>query len=167
MKRVILAYGVLLLAAVPLCAQNVELAGAGGLGVGTVQERDRSFATGRGASLGWLSEGIHGVKFDYLFVNIRRDRYYRHLLTGSYVVQRRSGQSRPFVEIGAGLMYIKWKDVLNPAGAGDAHDFVGSLGGGVTMDLGRSLFLRPQVRTYWYAGPTFVVLPMISVGLRF
>lgn len=49
--------------------------------------------------------------------------------------------------------------------------FTGALGAGLTIDVGRSAFIRPQVRTHLAPGPFRTVnvtaLPFLGLGWRF
>ncbi len=149
-----------------LPAQNIELSATGGLGVTAGDDQARGFTTGGGASVAWLSEGRQGLKLDYFFGNNRKDAFTQHFVTGSYVIQQRSGTARPFFQVGAGILRGDRKEALTAPSGGDT-DFAAIVGCGVTLDFGSAFFIRPELRSYWYAGPTVAVLPAVSLAWRF
>lgn len=146
-----------------LRAQSMEVSAIGGLGP-TVGSQAPRFTTGGGASAAWSSS--QGLKLDYFFANTRGNDFKRHFLTVSYVVQRRSGAARPFFQIGAGLLHGNRKDTLN-APSGGTNSVAAIIGGGLTFDVGHAFFIRPELRSYWYTGPSATVLPSVSAGWRF
>lgn len=156
----------LALSAARLGAQTVEESDTGGLGVAAGDEQTRTLVTGGGASLGLLPLARHGFRLDYFFGDAPADDTRRHFLTGSYVLQQRDGKARPFLQIGAGLMRETTKAAL-PSPSGASNDFAAILGVGVTIDIGQALFIRPELRTYWYVGPAVAILPGLSAGWRF
>jgi hypothetical protein len=154
------------ISAVHVSAQNLQVSAIGGLGVASGSGQRTSFAGGGGASAGWLLSERSGIRFDYFYADVRAENSTRHFVTGSYVLQQRSGRTRPFLQIGGGLVRSNRKDNLNSP-SGGSNDFAGLVGAGVTIDIGRTFFVRPEFRTYWYAGPTVAVLPGVSVGWHF
>lgn len=164
--------------------QTFELSGNGGFGVA---ERDgfgiRSAPSG-GVALGWPFGLTNKLQFDYTFADIERDTatsgglapsiHNRHFFTGSYVLQKPQGRYRPFLQIGAGVQYETNNDnqVINRDLYPTSRTaFVGVVGGGVTVELGRGAFIRPQFRTYLASGPTHNInvtaLPSVGLGWRF
>lgn len=146
--------------------QNLEISGSGGLGVAGGGGGGISFAGSAGASFGLLLTPSHEVRLDYAFVNVRRDSLGRHFAMGSYVLQSSTGSRRPFVQFGAGLVRAGRKDVFSGPSGGE-HGLGGLVSVGITVDIGKRLFVRPELRSYWYKGPAVSVLPGIAVGLRF
>ena len=101
--------------------------------------------------------------------------YHRHFFMGSYVLQMNRGRLHPFLQFAGGVQYetnngnaVVGKDT----GVNDFRTvFAGVLGAGLTIELGPSAFVRPQVRTYLAPGPfrtlNVTALPCLGVGWRF
>jgi hypothetical protein len=168
-------FGVLI-SARSMHGQNFEASGNGGFGVA---ERDGFGIPGvpsGGGTLGWPSASTHKVQFDYAFGHMERNliHYNRHFFTGSYVIQPRPGRTRPFLQFGAGVQYetnnanqVVGRDLFNDS----RTVFTGVLGAGVTIELGHSAFIRPEVRTYLALGENRTInvtaLPCLGLGRRF
>ncbi len=160
--------------AVPALAQRVDLSIVGGGGIAAGEEQETHGVSAVGATIGFPYSGRHRFQFDYLFNNAYvGDSAKRHFITGSYVIQGAVGRTRPFFQIGAGIVNqtfqgyrvvgttkILWFDESDTS-------FAAVFGGGATIDLSRSLFVRPQVRLYGHVGPTLTVLPIVGFGWRF
>jgi hypothetical protein len=161
-KLVVLLIAIAL--AFPAVAQQADLSivGGGGLTAGDDQNTDAAAAVG--VSFGFPYAGRHRIQFDYLFTDINDNIENRHFVTGSYVMQANRGRTRPFFQIGAGVVRRTYS---SPFGFANETNFAGVFGGGATIYLQESLFLRPQVRVYAHVGPTLTVLPSIGLGYRF
>jgi hypothetical protein len=135
-------------------------------------------------TLGWPFGLANKLQFDYTFAHIERETassggfspsiHNRHFFTGSYVLQKRRGRYRPFVQVGAGVQYETNNDnqVINrDLYATSRTVFAGVVGAGVTVELGRGAFVRPQFHTYLAPGPTHNInvtaLPCLGFGWRF
>ncbi len=138
-----LLIGLILISTVPpISGVDVALTGGGGFSGG--EETRTAAVSALGASVG----APLSCQFDYLFMQRR------HVLTGSYVIRGRTGGATPFFQIGAGIeSRYAGLAVLIAAGA--------------TIDIGKSLFVRPQVRLYGLTGPTLTFLPAVALGRRF
>ena len=157
--------------------QSFEASGVGGLGVADGDGYGKSRVPSGGLTFGLPCGSAHKVQFDYAFGHLERRfiDYNRHFLTGSYVFQPGQGRSRPFLQIGAGVQYETNNANQVVGRYFPSNDFrtvfAAALGAGVTVELGRSAFLRPQVRTYLAPGPTnsvnVTVLPSVGFGWRF
>jgi hypothetical protein len=161
---------------------------AGG-GVARGEDQKTAGALGVGVSAGFPYGTRHRFQLDYQFTNIGGELIApeiglnvpdadtrNHLFTGSYVVQTRSGRTRPFFQAGAGIVHRRFHTAatfLEGAAVRYTHvvetdtslSFL--VGAGITIDLGQSWFVRPQVRGYMYVGPTWLLLPSIAFGYRF
>jgi hypothetical protein len=157
--------------------QNFEASGNGGFGVADGDGYGKSRAPSGGVTLGWPYTSAHKLQFDYTFAHLERRfiNYNRHFFTGSYVIQPRQGRTRPFLQFGAGIQY-ETNNATQVVGRDfPSHDFrtvfAGVVGAGVTIELGHSAFIRPQVRTYLAPGDHRTVnvtaLPSVGVGVRF
>jgi hypothetical protein len=172
----------ILISACSMFAQNFEASGNGGFGVA---ERDGfgipSVPSG-GVTFGWQFSLANKLQVDYAFGHIERQNgtgitpsiHNRHFSTGSYVLQKPQGRYRPFVQIGAGVQYETNNDnqVINrDLYATSRTAFAGVVGAGLTVELGRGAFIRPQARTYIALGPTHNInvtaLPCLGFGWRF
>jgi len=173
-----LALLALLTSARSMHGQNLEVSGIGGFGVADGDGYGKSRVPSGGVALAWPCTSAHKLQFDYTFGHLERRfiKYNRHFFTGSYVLQARQGRNRPFLQIGAGVQYE-----TNNANEVVGRDFpfnefrtafAGVLGAGITVQLGRSAFMRPQLRTYVAPGATrsgvnVTVLPCAGFGWRF
>jgi hypothetical protein len=146
--------------------ENVEVSATGALGVSGGEDQSRKFTAGGGASVKWPATGKHGLQFDYFFASAPSGEFNRNFFTGSYVMQQRSGRARAFFQVGLGVMRATPRDRLTMPRSVDS-DFAAILGVGFTIDLRGSLFIRPGLRVYGYAGPSVAVLPSVSLGWRF
>ena len=108
-----------------------------------------------------------------MFSRYARHAEKSHFVTGSYVIQGSVGRSRPFFQAGAGIVHSSYRGYiqgsLNEKTPFEEREtgIVVLFGAGATIDLGRSLFIRPQVRLYGHVGPTLTVLPGVAFGWRF
>lgn len=141
----------ILLTQVSVGAQDISLIGGGGFAAGEDSRTRAVSAIGVSAGAPFLS--THRVQFDYLF---QGPAEHRHFVTGSYVLQGKSGRSRPYFQVGAGVVSAEQDTSLAVV-----------FGAGVTIDLWKSLFVRPQVRLYGHVGPTLTILPGVAFGWRF
>jgi len=160
--------------ALPALAQRTDLSVVVGGGIAGGEEQDTHGVLSVGASLGFPYTGRHRLQFDYLFNNAYiGDSAKRHFISGSYVIQSAVGRTRPFFQIGAGI--VQWSfQGYRVVGTTktlwcDEKDssFAVLFGGGATIDMGKSFFIRPQVRLYGHVGPTLTVLPSVGFGWRF
>ncbi|HEY2012294.1 MAG TPA: hypothetical protein VGH38_02285 [Bryobacteraceae bacterium] len=170
-------------------AQRIEAAGNAGFGIVDRNGFGRPTAVLGGVTIGWPYSATQRVQFDYALNHFEREcggcgsvSYNRHFFTGSYVIEPRA-RVRPFLQIGAGVQYEtnNGNQVIRaiwPAGGirdTDAYDFrtvfAGVLGAGLTVQLGHSAFIRPQIRAYLAPGPVHSVnltaMPAIGMGWRF
>ncbi len=149
--------------ALPAVARQADLSIVGGGGSSAGDDQDTHGVSAVGLSFGFPYSGRHRIQFDYLFNNVHaRGDENCHFATGSYVVQGTRGRTRPFIQIGAG--------VVRPTSSTyewSGTSFAVIFGGGATIGLWKSLFIRPQVRLYGHVGPTLTVLPSVAVGYRF
>lgn len=155
-------------------AQRADLAAVGGGGAGFGERRDRGGLAAAGVSVGFpVSAENHRVQLDYLLGRFTSRGESRHFITGSYVAQLSMGRTRPFLQIGAGVGTRTLRiESQMPSGSTFARTDVETVpmflfGGGATIDLSRSVFIRPQLRLYAPIGPTLTLLPVVSVGWRF
>jgi hypothetical protein len=75
-----------------------------------------------------------------------------------------------FFQVGAGVAIDKVdRAVFNiPPGRSSADaQFALVFGAGLSIDVGKNAFVRPELRSYWFVGPTVVLLPALSMGWRF
>ncbi len=150
--------------AVPALAQTADLSVVGGGGFSAGEEQDTHAVSAVGLSFGYPYSGRHRIQFDYLFNNVHGSIENRHFATGSYVMQGTRGRTRPFFQIGAGVVR---RTFSTPLGWANDTSFAAVFGGGATISVWESLFIRPQVRVYGHVGPTLTVLPSVAVGYRF
>ncbi len=162
------------LLAAPLRGQFPDVGAVVGAGYSTGDDQDSAGVTAVGVSVGWPHSFRHRLQADYLFQNVRLDpSSRRHYVTGSYVLQLFPGRLRPFFQFGAGMVSrtFSTRSFLPPDSIFERSEsdfgFAVLFAAGATVDVGRSLFLRPQVRVYGHAGPTMILLPALEVGLRF
>lgn len=160
--------------AFPALPQVADLSVVGGGGFAAGEEQSTVGVSAIGASFGVPYSSRHRFQFDYLFNNAHvSDFDRRHFVTGSYVIQGSAGRTRPFFQIGAGIVHRSFQGYQTVGETKtlwfDERDtsFAAVFGGGATIDLTKSLFIRPQVRLYGHAGPTFTVLPSVGFGWRF
>ena len=161
--------GLLLLLSFPALSQNLDVTVSGGGGFEAV-----SGITAVGASIGGPHISKHRWQLDYLFHNgYSRDERQRHLLTFSYVRQARSGRARGFLQAGGGIATLRYLD-WNPWPPGspapqrkNTTGFASLLGGGVTIDVGQSFFIRPEIRLYSHSESVMILLAAVGVGRRF
>lgn len=159
---------------IPALAQRADVSVVGGGGFAGGEEQDTHGVSAVGATLGFPYTGRHRVQFDYLFNNAYlNDSAKRHFIIGSYVIQGSVGRTRPFLQIGAGIAHRTFQG-YRVVGATktlwfDEKDtsFAVLFGGGATIDVGKSFFIRPQVRLYGHVGPTLTLLPSVGFGWRF
>lgn len=170
---------VVLISTASLNGQSLEASGVGGFGVADGDGYGKSRVPSGGVAFGWPYDSAHKVQFDYIFAHLERrfSKYNRHFFTGSYVLQARRGRNRPFLQIGAGVQY-ETNNAKEVVGRDFRFNdfrtaFAGVLSVGTTVELGRSAFIRPQLRSYAAPGPTrsrpvnVTVLPCVGFGLRF
>ena len=158
----------LLLLSFPALSQNLDVTVIGGGGIEAV-----SGITAVGASIGGPHISKHRLQLDYLFHNgYSRDERQRHLLTFSYVRQARSERTRGFFQAGGGIATLRYLD-WNPWPPGspapqrkNTTGFATLLGGGVTIDVGQSFFIRPEIRLYSHK-VSGSMLATVGVGWRF
>ncbi|MEJ5369963.1 MAG: hypothetical protein WHT08_16745 [Bryobacteraceae bacterium] len=152
----------------PLRAQNLDFTLRGGGGIAW-----KSATTAFGTSLGGPYLSKNRLQFDYLFHNAyNKYEERRHILTLSYMRQASSGRVRGFFQVGAGLASLhslNWSS--GPQNSSIPTETSGTsvatlLGGGATIDLRRSLFLRPEFRLYSH-DVEGIFLFTIGVGWRF
>ncbi len=150
----------------PIYAQNAEIGATAGFGVTAGEDIGRSFTSGGGASLKWIP-GLHGLGMDYFYANSRRGGVNnRHFVTGSYVVQQRAGTTRPFFQVGVGILRQTAKNPFDGPASGDT-DFALTLGAGAAIYVRPSIAIRPELRTYWFVGPSISLVPTVTVAWRF
>lgn len=164
----------LLGSAIPALAQRADVSVVGGGGFAGGEEQDRHGVSAVGATIGFPYTGRHRIQFDYLFNKAYvGDSARRHFMTGSYVIQGAAGRTRPFFQIGAGIVHRTFRGyrVVGTTKTLWLDEKDTSLavlfGGGATIDVGKSFFIRPQVRLYGHVGPTLTVLPSVGFGWRF
>ncbi len=134
----------------------------GGGGAAGEEDQGSSGVSVIGATVGFPYEGRHRAQFDYLFASPRQSSVgQRHFVTGSYVAQGDKGRVRGFFQVGAGIARVSF-----PYGQSESS-LVIVVGGGATIDIAKSFFVRPQVRVYGYVGPALAILPSVGVGWRF
>lgn len=162
------------LLAAPLPGQFPDVGAVVGAGYSTGDDQDSAGVTAVGVSVGWPHSFRHRLQADYLLQNVRLDlSSRRHYFTGSYVLQLSPGRLRPFFQFGAGIVSrtFSTRSFLPPDSVFERSEsesgFAVLFGAGATVDIGRPLFLRPQVRLYGHAGPTMTLLPALEVGFRF
>ncbi len=159
--------------AIPAFPQRTDVSAVAGGGFSIEEEGGTSGIVAVGASAGFPYDGRHRLQFDYMFHEVLARTEQRHFLTGSYMIQKKAGRTRPFFQIGCGLAIRKLQvQAQGPGGPifvrDDWENALGVvLGGGATVDLGRSLFIRPQFRIHGHVGPTLTLLPSMAVGWRF
>jgi hypothetical protein len=159
---------------ISISARAADLAAVGGAGAGFGERPDRGRLAAAGMSVGFpVSTENHGVQLDYLVGRFTNRAESRHFVTASYMAQWRTGRARPFLQTGAGIgtRALRIESRL-PSGQIFARTDLETvpmflLGGGATIDLSRSIFIRPQLRLYAPIGPTLTLLPAVSVGWRF
>jgi hypothetical protein len=160
---------------IPALAQRADVAVIGGGGIAGGEEQNTHGVSAMGAAIGFPYAGRHRVQFDYLFNHPHTSgSENRHFITGSYLIQGQTGRARPFFQIGAGAV-VQTYDVFFVGAPGfsrrieAANDtsFAVVIGGGATVEMGRSFFIRPEVRVYGHVGPTLTVLPSVAFGYRF
>jgi hypothetical protein len=169
LRTLILAWAFL----APGFAQSFEASANGGYGVA---ERTGFGIPGvpcAGATFAWRDR----VQFDYSFGHFTPGviDYNRHFFTGSYVIQPHGRRIRPFLQFGGGIEYEtnNANQVVNRAFASNDFRtaFAGVVGAGVTIEIGRAFFVRPQFRTYLAPGPNRTVdvtaFPTLAFGWRF
>jgi hypothetical protein len=172
--RRILPFIALIALVCPALAQRADVSVVGGGGFVGGEEQDRHGVSAVGATMGFPYSGRHRLQFDYLFNHVHvDDSASRHFVTGSYVIQGAAGRARPLFQIGAGIVRDSFRgyQVVGTNKtlwfAGTDTSFAALFGGGATINLGKSLFVRPQVRLYAHAGPTLTILPSVALGYRF
>ncbi len=138
------------------CAAGADLSVTAGGGISGGDDQARASGPAVGASFDWWR-----LRADYLFNGVYPGGERRHFATLSWVWQARAGRARPFFQAGGGVVHRSPQRY--PPGASRAV----LLGGGVTVALGRSMYIRPQVRLYGHAGPTLTLLPGVAIGWRF
>jgi hypothetical protein len=162
----------------PALAQHGDISIVAGGGVSVAEDDERLSVAAVGASIGVPYSSRHRFQFDYLLNSPHGGNGFvipanRHFLTASYVVQGRTGRTRSFFQLGAGIVYRPKEGFRQPETnqvlyLGQSQtSFAAVLGGGATIDLGKSLFLRPQLRLYADAGLAATILPNIGLGWRF
>jgi hypothetical protein len=157
----------------PAFAQRVDVAVVGGGGFAGGDDQDTNAVSAVGATIGFPYAGRHRVQFDYMFNHHHMSgSQNRHFITGSYAVQGSMGRTRPFFQIGAGMVVQTFDPFfVGPLGRRidppNDTSFAVVFGGGATIGLGRSFFIRPQVRLYGHVGPTLTLLPSVGFGWRF
>lgn len=157
-------------------AQSADVSIVGGVGAGFGERQDRGGLAAAGVSVAFpVSAARRKVQLDYFLGRFTSRGESLHFVTGSYVVQFSAGGPRPFLQIGAGIgtrtlriesqtpsgsMFVRTDVEANP---------VLLFGGGVTLEVNRSVFIQPQLRLYApiTIGPTLTLLPAISIGWRF
>jgi hypothetical protein len=94
-----------------------------------------------------------------------------HFITGSYVLQGGDGRTRRSSVRGgccsADLSRASAPGLSRRVEPAADSSFAVVLGGGATVDIGHSLFIRPQFRVYGHVGPTLTFLPSVGFGWRF
>jgi hypothetical protein len=157
----------------PAFAQRADVSVIGGGGFAGGEEQDTHGVSAAGATVGFPYSGRHRAQFDYLFNHPHTGgSENRHFITASYVIQGSKGRTRPFVQMGAGVVVQTFAPFfVGPFGrrieSSSDTSFAVVFGGGATVDIGRSFFIRPQVRLYGHVGPTLTVLPSVAFGWRF
>jgi hypothetical protein len=172
---------------IPPCSlygQDCEVSGNGGLGLAERNSFGLQRVSSAGAAFGCSFLSRHKLQFDYTFGHIERETeasggyspsiHNRHFFTASYVLQKRQGRYRPFLQIGGGVQYETNNDnqVVNRyLNSGARTSVAGIVGGGLTIRLSSSVFVRPQIRAYPAAGPGHTVnvtaLPSCALGWQF
>ncbi len=157
-----------------LLAQSADVSVVGGGGVAGGEDQDTQGVLAVGASVGLPHATRHRFQFDYLFNHVQNGFEDRHFVTLSYVVQGTAGRTRPFFQIGAGVVFRTVgsflvgsppsQRLIDPP---NENSFAVLFGGGTTIDMSQRFFIRPEVRLYGHVGPTLSVLPAIGVGWRF
>jgi len=157
----------------PAFAQRADLSVVGGGGVSGGEDKETFGVTAVGASFGIPYSSRHRFQFDYLFNNLHGGSAFnlpanRHFITASYVVQGKAGRTRPFFQIGAGVVHWTVEGTTKVLYLSESDtSFAAVFGGGATIDLGKSLFFRPQVRLYGNVGLTITIIPSVGFGWRF
>ncbi|HPQ16946.1 MAG TPA: hypothetical protein PLP04_17060 [Bryobacteraceae bacterium] len=153
-----------LVLALPAVAQQADLSIVGGGGFSVGENQDTHGISAVGLSFGYPYAGNHRIQLDYLFNNVHGTMEDRHFATASYVLQSARGRTRPFVQIGGGVVRRTFRG--RPPRANDTG-FAGVFGGGATISVWESLYIRPHIQVYAHGGPTLTVLPCVGVGYRF
>ncbi len=162
-----------LLAPAADCA-DFEAAGLAGYGFSDGEDQRRERTRSCGASLRLFPAGKHAAGFDYLFADFRGGVFNRHFITISYVLHPIRGRARPFFQFGPGIVVTRWNyQFRGQPISGAETEFAAVAGFGLTIDASPRIFVRPQVRTYWYTadfprrGTTVTFLPGVELGWRF
>ncbi len=153
-----------------LPGQAFEFAAGGGYGFKDGDDQSRTGVPALGAGLGWPAWSHNKLQLDYLFAAPRNRSFDLHFVTGSYIVRGKQRTVQPFFQAGAGVAMEKVaRGVFHiPAGRSSVDaGFALLFGAGGSIDVGKSGFVRPELRSYWFVGPTAVILPMVSAGWRF
>ncbi|MGE5568067.1 MAG: hypothetical protein ACM3S5_03425 [Rhodospirillales bacterium] len=164
LKNFVIQLLAFLVLALPAVAQQADLSIVGGGGFSAGDDQDTHGVSAVGLSFGFPYSGSHRIQLDYLFNNVHGAIEDRHFATASYVLQGARGRTRPFFQIGAGVVRRTFR--AGPLRANDTS-FAAVFGGGATISVWESVFIRPQIRIYGHVGPTLTVLPAVSVGYRF
>ncbi len=155
--------------AIPAAAQQADLSIVAGGGFSAGEEQQTHGISAVGFSFGFPYSGRYRIQFDYVFNDVHaRGAENRHFATGSYIMQSVRGRIRPFFQAGAGVVRRTFSRLEIP-GARKASDvgFAAVFGGGATIDLWESVFIRAEARVYGHVGPTLAVAPCVAVGYRF
>lgn len=166
-----------LLCAACLQAQATDVAVVGGVGVSGGEEQDSTAITAVGASWGIPVATHHRFQADYLFHRVSSSLENRHFVTASYVRQGTGPRTRPFFQVGAGIItqtfgaFGRLPSPLTPQFSGvqipSDTSFALVLGTGVSITLPHQLYVRPELRLYAHVGPTLTLLPAVAFGYRF
>ncbi len=149
------------------CAAGAGLSVTAGGGVSGGDDQIRTAGPAVGASFEWWR-----LQADYLFNSVYPGGERRNFATLSWVWRARAGRARPFFQAGGGVVHRSFRTASwYPSGAvwRDETDtgLAVLFGGGVTVAVGKSMYIRPQVRLYGHVGPTLTLLPGVAVGWGF
>jgi hypothetical protein len=163
----------------PARSQSYEL--AAGVGRGVANADDIQTVAASSANVSFKARlGRPELRFGY-DVLFGHDSFPNglHIGTVAWFIQTRSGRTRPFFQFGAAAAGIRQRtraEYPQPDGTvqviehKETRFVVGpSIGAGLTVDLSKRVFLRPEIRLNFLVGSTIMttVVPAISIGYRF
>jgi hypothetical protein len=171
--------------AVRLSGADIEVSASGGYGHigGEAEDVSAQFAPLLGLSFS-APLGRLQVKTDYEHVNWKDRPGNLHMLGVGWLIQRRSGTTRPFFQVGwaLGIERSHFEGFV-PTASGvpvpmhpivfvsrtNTNTFQGlALSGGITKSLGKGFFVRPEVRWRLIGpGPIMLTVPTVTLGRSF
>lgn len=173
----IFCYALIISRVTPAFAQDSDLSVVAGAGWFTGGEVQRGGVAAIGGSFGFPSDSKHRLQLDYISTSLlsgSQERETVFFLTGSYVIQSNKKRTRPFFQIGIGMVRLKEKGwtLSGPYGTivvpeERKNGLAIIFGTGATVDISESLFIKPQIRFYGHIGPAITILPCVGLGLRF